>query len=78
MVITDTGGGKEIVEDGVSGFVVPVEDPTAIAERIKQLYEDPQLLARFSDNARNRLADEFSSERTIDKFIAYLEQLLIA
>ena len=78
MVITDTGGGKEIVEDGVSGFVVPVEDPAAIAERIKQLCEDPQLLARFSDNARNRLADEFSSERTIDKFIAYLEQLLIA
>ena len=41
VIITDTGGGKEVVEDGKSGFVVPVEDPDAIAQCIEQLYNDP-------------------------------------
>ena len=76
VVITDTGGGKEVVEDGKSGFVVPVKDPDAIAERVEQLYRDPSLLKLFSINGRIRLEQEFSSSRTVEKYIDYFEQLL--
>jgi glycosyltransferase involved in cell wall biosynthesis len=76
VVITDTGGGKEVVEDGKSGFVVPVEDPEALAQRIEQLYKDPELLKRFSENGRQRLADDFSSDRTVEKYIAYFRSLI--
>jgi len=76
VVITDTGGGKEVVEDGRSGFVVPVGAPDAIAQRVAQLYNDSELLKRFSKSGRKRLSEEFSSKRTVDKYIAYFQSLL--
>ena len=76
VIITNTGGGKEVVEDGKSGFVVPVGDPGAIAQRVQQLYDDPELLKRFSENGRERLAEEFSSDKTVDKYIAYFKSLI--
>lgn len=74
-IITDTGGGKEVVEDGVSGFIVPVEDATAIARRVEQLYNDPDLRRQLAENGRKCLEDRFSSARTTDKFITYLTAL---
>jgi len=76
VVITDTGGGKEVVEDGVSGYVVPVRDPDAIANRIETLYASPQLLLQFSAAGKKRLRDQFSSAQTVDKFVRYFEHLL--
>ena len=76
VVITDTGGGKEVVQDGISGFVVPVEDPDAIADRVRRLYTEPELLARFSANGLERLRTDFSSGRTAEKMISYFESLL--
>ncbi|MCP4001143.1 MAG: glycosyltransferase family 4 protein [Gammaproteobacteria bacterium] len=77
VVITDTGGGKEVVQDGKSGFVVPVEDPDAIAQRIEQLYNDPDLLESLSINSRRRLAEDFSSDRTVEKLINYFQKLAV-
>jgi glycosyltransferase involved in cell wall biosynthesis len=76
VIITDTGGGKEVVEDGESGYVVPVKDPDAIATRVEQLYNDPSLLKTFSINGRARIEQEFSSNRTVEKYIDYFERLL--
>jgi len=76
VIITDTGGGKEVVEDGKSGFVIPVEDPDAIAQRIERLYNEPELLKSFSINGRKRLASEFSSKQTVNKYIDYFERLI--
>jgi glycosyltransferase involved in cell wall biosynthesis len=78
VVITDTGGGKEVVEDNVSGFVIPAENPGAIVDRIHILYNDANLTACMSKNARNRIQNAFSSERTVIKYINYFEHLLQA
>jgi glycosyltransferase involved in cell wall biosynthesis len=75
VVITNTGGGKEVVEDGKSGFVVPVEDAGAIASRIRELHADPNLLRKFAENGRNRLIEQFSCDQTIDKFLDYFKKL---
>ena len=76
MVITDTGGGKEVIEDGKSGFVVPARDPEAIAERIGRLYADEELGKRMAAAGRERLSTDFSSARTVEQMIAYFESLL--
>jgi len=75
VIVTDTGGGKEIVEDGLSGFVVPVKDPDAIAAKVEQLYSNPSLLDKFSSAGQTRLAEAFSSGQTADKYISYFKQL---
>jgi glycosyltransferase involved in cell wall biosynthesis len=67
-VITTRNCGS-VVRDGVDGFVVPIRDPAALAERIQQLLEDRALRHRMSVNARER-AREFTwaryGERLID------------
>ena len=58
-VITDTGGGKEVLEDGVAGYVVPVGDAAAIAARIKHPVADPALLTRMSKQCINKISNDF-------------------
>jgi glycosyltransferase involved in cell wall biosynthesis len=52
-----------VVRDGVDGFIVPIRDPAAIAERIERLADDRELLAAMSNAALER-----SSEYTIDEY----------
>lgn len=75
-VITTTGGGKEIIKDGVNGFVVPVRDSKAIADRVLQLYNDPKLVETLSSNCRKALETEFSLDGTVEKYIAYFQSML--
>src|SRR3546814_5199739 len=48
IVCTPVGGSEEAVEEGVNGFVVPHNDPQALAEKIGLLVRDPELRAEMS------------------------------
>jgi glycosyltransferase involved in cell wall biosynthesis len=61
VVASAVGGLKEIVEDGVSGWLVPGDDPRALAGGIEQARP---LLKEFGGRARARAA-EFSVEETV-------------
>jgi L-malate glycosyltransferase len=75
-IVTETGGAKEVVEDGRSGFVVPVRDPGAIAERVRRLHGDPELLDAMSKRCRERIRADFSCERSIELYLRYFESLI--
>lgn len=57
IVATRCGGPEEIVEDGVTGFLVPVGDVLAMAARITDLLNDP-LRAAAMGNAGHRLVNQ--------------------
>lgn len=59
-VITTPNSGS-VVRDEVDGFIIPIRDPAALAEKIDFLASHPKLLAQMSQNARKR-AKEFSWE----------------
>ena len=46
LVLTDIRGCREVVRDGVEGFLVPVRDPRRLADAIVRLLEDPALRRR--------------------------------
>jgi glycosyltransferase involved in cell wall biosynthesis len=50
----------EIVEDGVCGFIVPPNDPAAIAERIAWLREHPAEAAAMGAAGRQRVLEKFT------------------
>lgn len=54
VVTTQTCGMQDIVEDGITGFLVPPRDSTQLAERIRALLDDPQLCERLGTAARDR------------------------
>lgn len=74
-VVTAAGGLPEVVEDGRQGFVVPVADDAALADRILALLADAPLRERLGRAARER-AREFSIESAVRRTEAVYAELL--
>ncbi|MGH9321440.1 MAG: GT4 family glycosyltransferase PelF [Vicinamibacteria bacterium] len=64
-VVTDVGGNREIVEDGVTGFIVPPRDPAALASAIERLLRSPDLGRKLGASGRSRVQREFSLEAMV-------------
>ena len=60
VIATDRGCLRETVMEGETGFVVPPNSPTAIAERILLLLREPHIRQRLGANARLRYEREYT------------------
>ncbi len=67
VVTTDAPGCREIVQDGVNGFLVPVRNAAALAEALQKLIEDPALRAEMGRRGRERVEAEFSVQRIVEE-----------
>jgi glycosyltransferase involved in cell wall biosynthesis len=65
VVATRVGGTPEAIDDGVTGLLVPVKDPEALASAIIRVLSDADLAARLGAAARRSVNDRFSMERMI-------------
>ncbi len=70
-VASDVGGNPEIVEHGVSGFVFPSRDESALREYLMMLATDTALRGEIGSAARDKVKKEF----TIDAMVARYESL---
>lgn len=78
IVATNIRGCRQVVDDGVSGLLVPLRDPAALAEAITSIASDDALRREMSEAARARAVREFDQRRVIDTTLATYERLLIA
>ncbi|WP_299017014.1 glycosyltransferase family 4 protein [uncultured Photobacterium sp.] len=74
-VVTTTGGSPELVNDGKTGFVVPVGDADAFAKAMNILIADKNKIVQFSKAAKQKLDKEFNATQTVKNHIAYFERL---
>lgn len=56
------GGPKDLIEDGVNGYLVPVDDADALAKRLAELLADPKKAERIGRNAA-MLQQEYLPEK---------------
>jgi len=75
-IVTDSGGSPELVQDGMSGFVVPPGAAQPISDRILELYNDRDLHRRMSEAARERIRNDFTVEETARQTIAVYRDML--
>ena len=66
VVATATMGAREIVEDGVTGLIVPVEDACALSAAVVSLLEDEARRLALGTRARESARERFDLERMID------------
>jgi glycosyltransferase involved in cell wall biosynthesis len=64
VVATVNSGGEDLFQDGEEGFLTPVRDPRALADKLQRLADDPALRERMSQAARARLQALGGWERT--------------
>jgi glycosyltransferase involved in cell wall biosynthesis len=69
VVASRIGGIPDIVEDGVSGLLVPPGDTGALAQSLGQLARDPELAARLGEAGYQRLHEQFSWRAIVQRWL---------
>jgi glycosyltransferase involved in cell wall biosynthesis len=76
VVATRVGGVPELVEDGVTGFLVPPKDPQALAKALQRLLDDPELRHRMGQLGREKALREFTLDRMLRETEKVYEEVL--
>lgn len=66
-VVSDIPGNREIVQDGETGYIVPVDAHDEYASAVIALLRDPSLRYNFGINARERTINKYSIERVVEE-----------
>ena len=69
IVTTDSIGCKDVVDDGVNGFLVPVRDSDALAGKLRILIDNKDLRVKMGKAARLKAEQEFSLQNVINRHI---------
>ena len=74
---SNSGGMSEIIEDGISGFLVEPKNPITLAKRIKEILllnsEEKEII---SNNAVKRIKDNFSMEVILNQTLDYYKSVI--
>jgi glycosyltransferase involved in cell wall biosynthesis len=69
VVCSDSGGNREIVEHGITGFVIPPADVDALVAALRSLGSDAGLRASLGNAGRQSADSRFSVERFAEDFL---------
>ncbi len=72
VIGTRSGGMVEMIKDGVTGFLIPVEDPVTLAEKLEFLYSHPEECDKMGANAREWAVSRFSTRTFADELMKAL------
>ncbi|UFS72830.1 glycosyltransferase [Geomonas sp. RF6] len=68
-VVSRAGGNPEVVLDGVTGYLVEVEDDEALARRVVELLNDREKAARLGARGRERVIADFSFSTMMEAYL---------
>ena len=71
------GGISELIEDGVSGFLVPERDVKALVERLIFLIEHPEIWQEFGYNASKYIRENFDIGPLNDRLVDCYQKILV-
>ena len=75
VIATCNSGSEDLFTDGKEGFIVPIRDPRAIADRLQLLADDPQLQERMRQDALSRVEHLGGWNDYGDRWAALLREL---
>jgi glycosyltransferase involved in cell wall biosynthesis len=75
IIATNISGTNEAVYDGVSGLLVPPNDPEALAQALIKIFEDKDLREKLIDGGTEILKDKFSWEKHILNLNNFIENI---
>jgi glycosyltransferase involved in cell wall biosynthesis len=69
IITCNSIGCKDVVEDGVNGFLIPIKDSAALAEKLRILIEDAELRRKMGEASRRIAERDFSIDIVIKKHL---------
>jgi glycosyltransferase involved in cell wall biosynthesis len=75
VVAAASAGPRELIEDGRSGLLVPVEDDAALATAMTRLVTEPDLRARLAEAGRAAYEAEFTEAQVVARYRDFLAKV---
>jgi len=76
IIATAVGGNADLVVDGQTGYIVPSNQPQAMAHRLVELASNPELAYRMGQAGRQRVQTTFSMESMVSTYQRVYDQKL--
>jgi glycosyltransferase involved in cell wall biosynthesis len=76
VVATDSSSIPEVVENGVSGLLCPIDDIEAFVNACSQLEENKELCVKTGEEGRKRAVEVFSEDEIVGQYIDLYSNLL--
>lgn len=74
VVTFDAGASSEIVEHGVTGYVVPPADENGFKDAVIRLLTDPTTAVSMGHNGKSRVLEAFNMDNKVKRFLALIEK----
>jgi len=74
VVASRVGGLVDLIDDGISGFLVPCNDPTSLANRIIEVLRNPVKSRIMAQQARLKIEEYFSSIKMLKATLRVYEE----
>lgn len=76
IITCNSIGCKDTVDNGVNGFLIPIKDSDALAEKLQVLIEDGALRKKMGEASRKKAETDFSLETVIERHLEAYKSLL--
>ncbi len=76
LICTTNTGGEDIVEEGKSGFVIPIRDIKALKEKLLYLHKNSEICKQMGQSAKERVSSGFTWDDYGQKMINVYERIL--
>ncbi len=76
IIGTDIGGTRELIIEGVTGWIVPPGSPETFSNVIKMVINDQAMIVQIGEAGRQRVEEHFSLPAIADQYIYEYEQIL--
>lgn len=76
VVASDADGFTEVIEDGVTGIIVPKKDPQATADAIQKFVDNPQLAKTMGDASRERVCRLYEWDGNVNTMMSIYKSVL--
>jgi glycosyltransferase involved in cell wall biosynthesis len=76
IIASRVGGLAEVIQDEVTGLLVPSQDALALTQSIRRLYDDPALRSQLGDQARHLQQAKYSLEAMIENYLVVYRELV--
>lgn len=74
-IISNAAGSKEVIIDGLNGFVVNTHERKQLAEKILKILKDKRLKKKIAENAAFTIKEHYSWDKVVEKFVRLYEEL---
>jgi mannosyltransferase len=76
VLASEAGAWPEVIRQGIDGYVVPVNDLSAVKEKMATLLSDEDKLTQMGQSGRQRVLEHYSVEREARELTTFLKKLV--